>query len=418
MSSLRGGREFDLVLFGATGFTGALTAEYLARHAPAGTRWAIAGRDLDRLRAIAARLVPLNAGAPPVGVIRADSGDWPSLASLAESSRVVASTVGPFMTHGAPLVGACAQAGTDYLDIAGEPEFVDRMWLAHHATASRRGARLVHACGFDAVPHDLGVWFTLRQLPEGQPLSIAGFVRAHASFSAGTYHSAVRAFGRARDSSEVARRRREREQQTAGSRSAGAAAAGADTATGRRRVGSLPLRPRRVPGTARWAVPLPTIDPIVVLRSARTLDRYGPDFRYGHFADVGGLPMVAASMAGVGGLLAAAQLPPLRAALLKLKGAGSGPDERRRAQSWFRVRFVSTITGDQDAPVLTEVSGGDPGYDETAKMLAESALSLAFDDALPDLAGQLTPVQAMGDALLARLQRAGMSFRTVPPSAQ
>ena len=389
-------RAYDVVLFGATGFTGSLTAGYLARHGPPGMRWAIAGRDVSRLQTLAEQLSVHTSEAGSVDVIRADSANPVALRSMAESARVLASTVGPFMGHGEPLVAACAESGTDYLDITGEPEFVDLMWLAHHETAQRKGARLVHACGFDSVPHDLGVWFTLRHLPVQVPLSIAGYVRAQARFSAGTYHSAVRAFGRARQSAVVARRRRDRESSPAG-----------------RRVGSLPLRPHRMPGSARWAVPLPTIDPIVIARSARALDRYGPDFRYGHYADVGGLPVVAATMAGAGGLIAAAQLPPLRNALLKLRSSGEGPDELRRAESWFRVRFVSTADGDQDNPVLTEVSGGDPGYDETAKMLAESALSLAFDD-LPDQAGQLTPVQAMGDALLARLQRAGMIFRTVP----
>ncbi|MDQ3054474.1 MAG: saccharopine dehydrogenase NADP-binding domain-containing protein [Actinomycetota bacterium] len=391
-------RSYDVVLFGATGFTGGLTADYLARHVPEGTRWAIAGRDVPRLEAVAARLADHTAGAGSVDVIRADSAEPDSLRSLAEASRVIASTVGPFMSHGQLLVAACARTGTDYLDITGEPEFVDRMWLAHHDTAARNGARLVHACGFDSVPHDLGVWFTLGQLPVDQPLSIAGYVRANASFSSGTYHSAVRAFGRARHSAEAARSRRARE-----------------VLPKDRRVGSLPLRPRRVPGSRRWAVPLPTIDPIIVRRSARALDRYGPDFRYGHFADVGALPLAAAGMAGAGGLLAAAQIPPLREALLKLRSSGAGPDEQRRSESWFRVRFVSTVGGDHAEPVLTEVSGGDPGYEETAKMLAESALSLAFDDdLLPEVTGQLTPVQAMGNALLARLQRAGMIFRTIP----
>ncbi|MDQ3733720.1 MAG: saccharopine dehydrogenase, partial [Actinomycetota bacterium] len=261
------------------------------------------------------------------------------------------------------------------------------------------GARLVHACGFDSVPHDLGVWFTLDHLPRDKPLSIAGFVRAHARFSAGTFHSAVRAFGRARQASEAARLRRQRESRARAAPSA-------------RRVGSLPLTPRRLPGSGRWAMPLPTIDPIIIRRSARALDRYGPDFRYGHYADVGGLPLVAASTAGAASLMAAAQVPLLRDGLLRLKSSGEGPDEQRRSQSWFRVRFVSTVGGGEADPILTEVSGGDPGYDETAKMLAESALSLAFDD-LPDKAGQLTPVEAMGDALLGRLQRSGMKFRAL-----
>lgn len=401
--SLRGGtghdRAYDVVLFGATGFTGELTADYLVRNAPSGTRLAIAGRSAERLRATARRLAQSTPHAEPIAVVVADSTDPGTLRTLAESSRVVASTAGPFIQYGNELVAACARSGTDYLDITGEPEFVDRMWLAHQDSAVRSGARLVHACGFDSIPHDLGVWFTLGHLPARSRLSIAGFVRVHAGFSAGTFHSAVRAFGRARQAAEIASRRRRRERELG-------------DAPANRRVRSLPARPRRVPGTRRWAVPLPTIDPIVVRRSARALDRYGPDFGYGHFADVGGLTAVAASMAGAGGLMAAAQIPPLRAGLLKLRSSGEGPDQRRRSESWFRVRFVSTVVDEAWPPVVTEVSGGDPGYDETAKMLAESALSLAFDD-LPDQVGQLTPVQAMGDALLDRLQRAGMNFRVL-----
>jgi saccharopine dehydrogenase (NAD+, L-glutamate forming) len=166
------------------------------------------------------------------------------------------------------------------------------------------------------------------------------------------------------------------------------------------------VRAHRDPVSCRWAVPLPTIDALVVRRSASACEEYGSDFRYGHYADVGSAPAAAATMAGAAGVMALARIPPARAALLWLATAAEGPSVERRAKSWFRVRFVATA-GPQT--VVTSVSGGDPGYDETAKMLAESALSLARDD-LPDRAGQLTPVQAMGPALLARLRRAGIRF--------
>ncbi len=158
-------------------------------------------------------------------------------------------------------------------------------------------------------------------------------------------------------------------------------------------------------------MPLPTIDPVVVRRSARALAEYGPGFRYGHFAVVGGLSAAAAGIAGITGLRALSQLPPARAGLLRLKRPGEGPTEERRAASWFRVRFVATA---RERTVVTEVSGGDPGYDETAKMLAESAMCLVLDD-VPAAAGQLTTVQAMGAALTNRLQRAGLAFRVREP---
>ncbi|MGC1214112.1 MAG: saccharopine dehydrogenase, partial [Micromonospora sp.] len=152
---------------------------------------------------------------------------------------------------------------------------------------------------------------------------------------------------------------------------------------------------------------LPTIDPQVVRRSAAARPEYGPDFRYRHFAAVKRLPTVLVAGAGLAGLVGLVKLPPTRRWLLGRLSSGQGPSAEQRAKSWFTVRFVGTGGGRK---VVTEVAGGDPGYDETAKMLAESALCLALDD-LAATSGQVTPVTAMGDALLDRLVDAGMTFR-------
>src|SRR5262249_47960065 len=142
------GREYDIVLFGATGFTGALTAQYLAEHAPAPAKIALAGRNR-------AKLEQLGTGLP---LLQADVTEPKSLRALAESASTVISTVGPYLQYGEPLVAACAATGTDYVDLTGEPEFVDLMWLRYHAEAETTGARLVHCCGFDSIPHDLGTY--------------------------------------------------------------------------------------------------------------------------------------------------------------------------------------------------------------------------------------------------------------------
>jgi short subunit dehydrogenase-like uncharacterized protein len=159
-------------------------------------------------------------------------------------------------------------------------------------------------------------------------------------------------------------------------------------------------------------VPFPTIDPANVLRSARALDRYGPDFSYSHYAVVGPLPMLVGMGAAAGVAVALAQVAPTRKLLLKLKSSGEGPSEQQRAKSWFRVRFVARAGGSGAQEIRTEVSGGDPGYSETSKMLAESALCLAYDD-LPERAGQLTPAVAMGPALRRRLEAAGIEFKVL-----
>ena len=385
-------RGFDLALFGATGFTGGLTADYLAAHAPAEMRWALVGRNRSKLEAVAARLAAASPKAPVPEIVEADAGDAAAMREVAESTRVVVTTVGPYVLYGGPLVAACAAAGTDYVDLTGEPEFVDRTWLDHHEEAERRGARIVHCCGFDSIPHDLGAYFTVKQLPEGVPLTVNGYVRSNASFSGGTYHSAINAFGRARQTLAAAKERKRAEQRPAG-----------------RGIHSARARVHRMPELGGWSVPLPTIDGPIVLRSAAALERYGPDFTYGHNLLAKHLTSVGALGAGVGTGFALAQLSPTRKLLLKMKAPGEGPSEAKREQSWFKVTFVGEGGGER---VVTAVKGGDPGYSETSKMLAESGLCLAFDD-LPQCSGQVTTAEAMGDALLERLRKAGISFEVV-----
>ena len=384
--------DFDVVLLGATGFTGGLAAEYLARHAPPGLRWALAGRDPGRLDAARARVAPLGPAGATVDTVVTDVTDAASLRSVTERTRVLATTAGPYARIGEPVVAACADTGTDYADVCGEREFIDRMWLDHHERALATGARIVHACGFDSVPHDLGAMFTVEQLPAGVPVTIAGYVRAGGGISGGTYHSAVRSFSRVRTTAQVAERRRRSEAPPRG-----------------RCVRALPDRLRRGPDGTGWAIPLPTIDGAVVRRSARALDRFGPDFAYGHFALMRRLPVAVATVAALGAVVAVAQLPSGRDLLLRARSVGRGPSDEQRARSWFQVQFVGEADGRR---VVTEVSGGDPGYDGAALMLGESALCLALDH-LPSTAGQVTTAQSMGDSLRERIQAAGIEFRVV-----
>ena len=386
------GGGHDVVVFGATGFTGGLTAEYLAAHAPESTSWALAGRNPAKLESTRARLASINPACAELDLLQADVEDPASLRELAESTKVVISTVGPYIRYGEPLVAACAAAGTDYVDLTGEPEFVDLMWLRYHEQAEASGARLVHSCGFDSIPYDLGALFTVEQLPEDVPISLEGYVRVGGSFSGGTYHSAILIMSRLREGRQVARERRERESRPAG-----------------RTVKGAPGKPHHSDFAGGWAVPFPTIDPQTVLRSARALDRYGPDFSYSHYLVQRQLPVLIGMTAGAAAVIALAQLPPTRDLLLKLKDPGEGPSAQQRAKSRFTVRFAARANGTR---LRTEVSGGDPGYGETSKMLAESALCLAHDD-LPKLSGQLTPAVAMGDKLIARLREAGIEFKTL-----
>ena len=377
-------RPYDVVLFGATGFTGALTAEYLTANA-GGARVALAGRNRQKLE-------QLDSGLP---LLDADVEQPDSLREMAESARVVITTVGPYIKYGEPLIAACAETGTDYVDLTGEPEFVDVMYVRYNERAEQTGARIVHCCGFDSIPHDLGAYFTVRQLPEGVPIAVEGFVRAGGTFSGGTLESALTAFSRVRHLAKASGERRRVEPRPEG-----------------RRIRGIRGRPKRQASLGAWALPMPTIDPQIVLRSARALDRYGPDFSYGHYVAVKQLPVAAGLPVGMAGLFALAQVPPARDWILSRRKPGEGPSPEQRAKGWFKVRFEGEGGGRR---VVTEVSGGDPGYGETAKMLSESALCLAQDE-LPPTAGQVTTAVAMGDALIGRLRRAGIAFEVLEKS--
>jgi short subunit dehydrogenase-like uncharacterized protein len=385
-------RQYDIVLFGATGFTGQLTAEYLARRAGPETRGALAGRNMAKLEEVRRGLASINAACADLPLLQADVSDAASIRAVAESTKVVITTVGPYIHYGEPLVKACADAGTDYVDLTGEPEFVDLMWLRYHERAAATGARIVHSCGFDSIPYDLGVLYAVGQLPEGVPLHVDGFMRAGGTLSGGTYHSAINAAARLRFAMRNASARKRLEQRPTGRTTRG--------------VGG---RPHKDADAGGWAVPFPTIDPQTVLRSARALPRYGPDFSYSHYVVLPNAAMVAGLMGGAGVGIALAQLPPTRKLLLRIKNPGEGPTPEQRDRAWFKVRLVGSGGGKR---VVAEVSGGDPGYGETSKMLGEAALCLAHDE-LPVTAGQVTPAVAMGQALIDRLTAAGISFVTV-----
>ena len=382
-------RQYDVVLFGATGFTGGLTAKYLAAHAPAGLRWAIAGRNEEKLTAVRRSLAAIDAKWANLPIIVADSTDVDTLREVAASTKVICTTVGPYLQHGEALVGACAAMGTDYVDLTGEPEFVDTMYVKYHDLAKRNGARIVHACGFDSIPHDLGAWWTVKQLDATKPIKLRGVVRTGASLSGGTFHSALDQFARAGKMREAMQARRAREERPTD-----------------RKVRAVQGKPGRDSKLGYYLLPLPTIDPFIVARSAAALKEYGPEFSYSHFAGLKTLTYTIGGAAAVTGLTLAAQIPPVRSLLKSRVKQGTGPSAQRREKSWFTVDFIA----DQDGKTLhTRVSGGDPGYSETSKMLAESAMCLALDEN-PDVAGSITTAQAMGENLQVRLEKAGIVF--------
>lgn len=410
----QGTRELDVVVHGATGFAGRLVAAHLAAHAPAGVRVGLSGRSADRLREVRDGLGDRAAGWP---LLVADAHDDDALRDVARRTRVVASTVGPYERFGLPLTRACAGEGTDYVDLTGEVLFMRASIDANDATARRTGARLVHACGFDSVPSDLGVLLLARAAAThglGE-LGATRFVLTGASggFSGGTVDS-MRV--------QVDRMRSDRDA---------------------RRVVADPyaLSPDRArepdrtvdgPGdgpdswgvtwdadAGRWLAPfvMGPVNSRVVRRSNALTDwSYGRGFTYreavGMPGRVLGAPLATGLAVGTGLLGLGMALPPTRRLLDRvLPAVGTGPDEQAREAGYFSVRLHSrTSTGRLVRATVS--SPGDPGYAATARMLGESALALALDrDRLPDTAGVLTPATAMGEVLVERLRDAGLTLQ-------
>lgn len=415
--------DFDLVLFGATSFVGQLlAAELLERQppgAPGSLRFALAGRSAAKLAQVRATLGPAASG---LELLVADAGDATALADLCARTRAVVSTVGPYALHGEPLLKACAEAGTDYCDLTGEAQWIRRMLDRHEGTARRSGARIVHSCGFDSVPSDLGLQFLQQHAVAryGQPCTAVQMRvrRLRGGLSGGTAGSIL----------NIARE------------------ALADPAVRRGLADPYWLAPPAPDGVQRprqrdqrgprfdadfasWTAPfvMSGINTRIVQRShALAGYPYGIGFRYDEASLTGpglaGRLRAMAFSAGLLGFLAGAALPPSRWLLerLVLPAAGEGPSPEQQRTGGWELHFHGRTAAAQ--VIRTRVSGErDPGYGSTARMLAEAAASLVKDvpvDRRRQPGGFWTPATLLGDALLARLQQhAAVRFEVLPDPA-
>jgi len=406
------GRDLDVVVHGATGFVGRLTAEYLAAHAPAGTRIGLGGRSRERLAEVRADLGP---GAAEWELVVADSADAEALAALARRTAVVATTVGPYGRYGLPLVEACAAAGTHYADLTGELLFMRRTIERYDAPAAASGARIVHNCGFDSIPSDLGTLL----LHEAARADGAGDLEAttlvveamRGGFSGGTIASLKGEIDEARGD-RAARR-------IVGDPYALSPDRAAEPDLGDE--GDL-RGIERDPELGLWLAPfvMATINTRVVRRSNALLGHaYGRSFRYREVMSTGGSPVAPVLAAGVAGgagaLVAGLAFGPTRAVLDRLlPSPGEGPSEEARRRGFFRIAIHARTSGGRRYRARIAAQG-DPGYAATAVMLGESALALAHDeDRLPDRAGVLTPATGLGTRLAERLRAAGQTFEAAP----
>jgi short subunit dehydrogenase-like uncharacterized protein len=383
--------EFDIIVYGATGFTGRLVAEYLGQRYPSGLSWAMAGRSLSKLEQVRDEI-----GLPPsIPLVTANADDPASLRAMCARTRVVLTTVGPYQLYGSDLVAACAAAGTAYVDLCGEPAWMRHMIDAHHAEARSSGARIVFSCGFDSIPFDLGVW-TLQQAARarfGKPAPrVKGRVKAmKGGFSGGTAASLKATLA-------------------AGARDPGVLKLMIDpfALTPGFEGPSQPkgLMPEYDAAVGGWVAPFimaPINTKNVHRTNTLTGHAYGTDFRYDEM-------MVAPGLGDIGRAAAEgmAKLNPL--ASDKGPKPGEGPSLEERESGYYELLFIGEMP---DGQTITATVKGDrdPGYGSTSKMIAEAALCLVRDVAGDG--GVWTAGALMAEPLVARLKaNAGLTFQT------
>ncbi len=405
-------KKYDLILWGATGFTGKIVAAYLARHYGTELSWAIAGRNAQKLDGVRRTLGNIHPDFASLPLLVGDSQDRASLDEIVRQTRVIISAVGPYALYGTALVASCVQHGVDYCDITGEVPWIRQNIVDFQAQARETGARIVHCCGFDSIPSDLGVLLLQdeAQARYGRSCHAIQYYlfSSRGGFSGGTVASLLNLLEKASVDRDL------------------------------RRVLADPytLVPKH-PGprqddqtSARWDADIQswtapfimaTINTRIVHRSNYLLGyRYGEQFRYGECMRMGtglvnGRLSAHAFSAGFRLFTRLAAIGAARRLLEKtvLPAPGEGPSEETRNNGYFKVRLLGKTSNRQGQPITlrAEISGqGDPGYNETAKMLAESAICLLQNGGIPKQGGILTPAAAMGQQLIGRLRAAGITF--------
>lgn len=412
-------REFDIVLWGATGFAGRLVAEYLAENYGDGElQWAMGGRSEPKLERLRAELKADFGDAADVPLVLADATDRASLDEMVARTRVVCTTVGPYDKYGSKLVAACVEQDTDYCDLTGEAHWMREMIDEHHETAQAGGTRIVHCCGFDSIPSDLGTFLVqdFAKRERGAPCEqVKLFVeRIKGGLSGGTLDSMANAVEKASQSREARRALgHPYSLNPAGEQS------GPD--------GGSQSGVRHDDDADVWTAPfiMARVNEKVVRRSHALLDfEWGRDFRYSETSSMGSGPSgalrAAGFTAGLGAFAGLMAIKPTRKLLQKfvLPSPGEGPSRETIESGYFTIKLIGKGTSEAGEPFefeTTVAADSDPGYGATSMMLGESAMCLAFDEADDALeGGVLTPASAMGMALVERLREAGMTFEVGP----
>ncbi len=391
-------KKIDITVFGATGFTGELTALYLAeKQKKENFTLAIAGRDEIKLNQLKKKIESTSPNSK-VEIILADVKNYTSLIEMTKVTKNLITTVGPYLEFGENVLKASIEESCNYFDLTGEGKFVYDMEILYGAKAKEKKVKIINCCGFDSIPADLGAYYTVSHLKNKDSIEVECFVSFQSgdnsmfggfnSISGGTWHSALGIMS----GNDLDRQKNSFSKIQKNSPN--------------RKISPVPFAFRLREETKTYGAPLPFVDVEVVLRSAADMEIYGGDFKYGHFAGIKSTPTLIGSVLGIGMIYGLAQFEPTRNLLKSFRKQGDGPSSELRDKNSYELSFFGRSKSEF---VQVLVKGKDPGYGDTSKMLAESALCILKDNNNEKF-GFITPAIAMGANLINRLNLAGMEF--------
>ena len=365
-------KKYDIVVFGGSGFTGKLVCSYLYNHKDAeNINWAVAGRDEAKLSAIADQY--------SIDYIVADSFDLSSLKKMCESTKLVLTTVGPYMLYGENLVYSCIEAGTHYLDLTGEPGFVLNMYKKYRAKAIAKESIVIHCCGFESIPADIAVHETLKHFSEDN-IDMSFYLKTKGTISGGTWASFLHSVSSPNALIKSGKVRSRKTKKYFYSRT-----------------------------FKRWVLIFPVVDKYIVNKSIKSKNNF-KKINFNQYVIQKSFFGMLSLVFGVILVSLLSKIKFFKKELLKLIPSGNGPTEKMRAKNWFKVTLISK---NKTQMATTTISGGDPGYGETSKFISETALAIILDkEKLVKEKGILTPIECAGDALVDRLKNAGISIKT------
>ena len=358
-------REYDLIIFGASGFTGKLISSYIASHKDTpNIKWAIAGRDRNKVTEIAEKY--------SVDAIIADSFDLESLDSMSKKTKLVITTVGPYSIYGENLIYSCIQNGTHCLDLTGEPDFVTSISKKYKHLATENNSIIIHCCGLESIPADIGAYETVK-LMDGEKKDLTFYLKTKGQISGGTWASFLNSISNPKTSIIQSKSK------------------------SNRKTKKLFYSKR----FKKWALIFPVIDKYIVMKSSRGSKEYGKQFSFNQYVLQKSLfsTIVLVSSIFLVGLVA--RFTPIRNKLINLIPSGTGPSKEKREKNWFDI----TVIGKQgNMEAITTIKGGDPGYGETSKFISEMALCILTNyEELNRKKGILTPIECAGSLITNRL---------------